>query len=42
METNKAKDANKLATLFILKVKEGWDKLINTEARYEKFIKNVP
>lgn len=39
METNKAKDANKLATLTILKDKEGWNKFTNAEARYEKFIK---
>ena len=37
-ETNKAKDANKLATLSILKDKEGWNKFTNAEAAMKNLL----
>jgi transposase-like protein len=40
METNKRKDANKIATGIILKDKLGWDRFSNIETSYKHFISN--
>jgi transposase-like protein len=39
-ETNKSKDANKLATIAILEDTNGWDTFTNAESVYKEFIEN--